>query len=143
MNASSGRFSQSRLFGVYLVWLVALFAVFTRPELSRWGVAGFALLLWIWLPFWAWRNWTLVAADPPATAATVCVTLLHLSLLGGYLQTGGAGLGSLLEALGFERPFKPQAEYRLFFVLTVLAVHATPTLWRLLKAGWARLLPRR
>ena len=143
MNAFSQSFSKTRLVGVYLVWLVALFALFTRPELSRWGVAGFALLLLIWLPFWAWRNWTLVAEDPPATAATVCVALLHLSLLGWHLQTGDAGMGALLEALGFERPFKPQAESRLSFLLIVLAVHATPPLWRLLKAGWARLLPAR
>lgn len=70
------------LLGVYVIWVTAIALIITSPSLSFLNVLAGAMVLFIWLPYWARVNWTLVAGDIPAPLATVTVSLILILVLG-------------------------------------------------------------
>ena len=71
---------------VYAVWLGAIVVLATIPCLIQFGVITAFLFLFVWLPYWGYRNWQDVVTDPPATWATIFTALLILAYLFAFFR---------------------------------------------------------
>lgn len=60
----------------YLTWIGFIAAVMHMPERLPFGVVAFVMVLLIWLPLWAYRHWTDVASDWPATWSIIGMAVL-------------------------------------------------------------------
>lgn len=115
---------------VYAVWLAIIAWVATMPEPHWLGVPAMALVLFVWLPFWAWRNWQRVTSDLPATYATVIVALLFVAFL-------SLDIVSLPKHIF--RPASKPAEFETArFALEMGLFFSAPLIWRGLRSLFTR-----
>jgi hypothetical protein len=82
LTATTPRPSFLVLAVTYAVWLSVITAILTVPSLSILGVLAGVMVLFVWLPFWAYQNWDIVVSDPPSTYATIVVAAILVLLLG-------------------------------------------------------------
>jgi hypothetical protein len=98
--SSAQRPGRGSLIIVYSIWIGIIAAIASIPELAFLGIVAFVLLLLIWMPYWAYRNWSSITEDLGATYATIVVTVIATFLLGAYVKSGAEPLVHLLVSSG-------------------------------------------
>jgi|GEM_PF-5934395 len=92
------------MMAIYAVWIGSIIAIFTIPSLSFLGVLAAALVLFVWLPYWARTNWSFVVEDMPATYATIIVSVILMVLLGFIFRYDANTIGFRLVQSGWLEP---------------------------------------
>ena len=133
-NTKPNRPTLSMLLGIYTVWISAIVAIITMPSLSFLGVLAAALLLFVWLPYWARVNWTFVVNDLSATYATITVSLILLVLLGLMIHYSGESIHFRLVESGWSPWLLNCIEW---FSYVVVIVGIGPT-WRWFRRAFTR-----
>jgi hypothetical protein len=60
----------------YLAWIGFIAAVMRMPDRLPFGIIAFVMVVFIWLPLWAYRHWTDVASDWPSTWTIIGMAVL-------------------------------------------------------------------
>lgn len=118
----------------YAFWIGAIAALFMLPISGFGGTVAWALLLFVWLPLWAWMNWSTVIEDLPATYATLVISLLLILLLGLNIQLGFTSIAYEFFHLSPPKRFDPLVIWLVFF--------STPPIWRTLRRRFTRTTPQ-
>lgn len=122
------------LLGTYALWIGAIAALFMHPISAVGGTIAWALLLFVWLPLWAWMNWSTVVEDLPATYATIVVSLLLILLLGLNFEFGFTSI--VYEFFQLSNPNVYDT------LVTWLVIFSIPPIWRKLRRLFTRVTPQ-
>lgn len=125
----------------YAIWIGLIAVIATSSRLSFFAIDALVLVLFITLPYWAYRNWSWVTEDLPATFATVIVALMFLVLLTAHFNWDRA---PSLNWPGKAGPLNPahagKPPYWLEFFVVQIAVYGTLSSWHTLRRWIARAL---
>ncbi len=123
---------------VYAIWISAIVAIITIPSLSFLGILAVALVLFVWLPYWARVNWSSVADDLPATYATIAVSLILIVLLGFVFRYNASSIGYRLVQSGWLEPREIGQWNWIEFVIQMGVFYSIYPAWRWFRRAFAR-----
>ncbi|MCP5557937.1 MAG: hypothetical protein H7A55_09320 [Verrucomicrobiaceae bacterium] len=126
------------MIAIYTVWIGSIVAIFTIPSLSFLGVLAAALVLFVWLPYWARMNWSFVVEDMPATYATIIVSVILMVLLGFIFRYDAKTIGWRLVQSGWLEPRELGWLNFFEFVLHMGVFFSISPTWRWLRRVFAR-----
>jgi len=66
---------------VYLLWISFLVAVIQMPRIPPLGAFAFVMSLFIWFPYWAYRNWNDLVSDLPATCTAIGMVIMITTII--------------------------------------------------------------
>lgn len=66
---------------VYLLWISFLVAVIQMPRILPFGAVAFFMLLFIWFPYWAYRNWNDLVSDLPSTYTAISIGVIIIATI--------------------------------------------------------------
>ncbi len=126
------------LLGIYAIWISAIVAILTIPSLTFLGVLAGALVLFVWLPYWARSNWSIVTEDLPATYATITVSLILIVLLGLMFRYDASSIGYRLVQSGWLEPRETGRLNWIEFIVHMSVFYSVYPAWRWFRRAFAR-----
>ncbi len=66
---------------IYLLWIGYLIAAFYLPSIPVSGFIYFLMLLFIWFPYWTYRNWNDLVSDLPWICAAISVAIIIIATM--------------------------------------------------------------
>lgn len=76
------------LAAVYFLWISLIASIALIPQLDFLSGVAFVLVIMIWLPVWAYANWSTVTADLAATKASLAIAVIATALIGVWFKLG-------------------------------------------------------
>ena len=137
-TAKPNRPTLTMLLGIYAIWISTIVAILTIPSLSFLGVLAGALVLFVWLPYWARVNWSIVADDLSATYATIIVSLILIVLLGLQFRYDVSSIGYRLVQSGWLEPREMGRLNWIEFVVHMSVFYSVYPAWRWFHRVFAR-----
>jgi hypothetical protein len=137
-NVKPNRPTLIMLLVVYAIWISAIVAIITIPSLSFLGVLAGALVLFVWLPYWARVNWSIVADDLPATYATIAASLILIVLLGFVFRYDASSIGYRLVQSGWLEPREIGRLNWIEFIIHMGVFYSIYPAWRWFRRVFAR-----
>jgi hypothetical protein len=80
------------LLPIYLVWIGFIAAAVFLPTFFPFGAVAGVMFFFIWIPFWAYRNWDYLVGNLAETYATIIVAAAIVGALQIGSWWGGSGI---------------------------------------------------